>query len=406
VPPAVRWMLLRAFGPPDAPFAEGVDPAEALAAARRFEVSPRVAVRQGRARLAAELGADAAAAFQRDLTTAAAQGLRIEALLRTVAAVAAERSIPLVLLKFAALTATGVLAPGARTACDLDLLAPAERAAELQEALLARGFRSSGLPDAEHQLPALVHPAGGVLELHRLVLGVRPGGGGSATLPELERSGLLAPAPGLPGCSLPAREVLMAHALVHGIGQHGFWPDSYPLLRTLADLIDLGFQGEAAELPAQRAVELVARDVAREEAEAVRDLCRALVEGKAPTDEHGPAQTDTDGRGVLASPCSSVFVGARPCSLLLRHILAGRLDADYAASLRLSLFREQPSDRPPVVRMVRTALSAVFLSRAQIDAIYGRPGHPLGYLGRRLARPFDLLRRLWIYSSRSLRVKL
>src|SRR4051794_21923126 len=99
VPPEVRWMLLRAFGPPGAPCAEAVDPAGALAAARRFEVSPRVAARQGRARLAAELGIEAAAGFQRDLAAAAAQGLRIEALLREVAAVAAERQLPLVLLK-------------------------------------------------------------------------------------------------------------------------------------------------------------------------------------------------------------------------------------------------------------------------------------------------------------------
>jgi len=71
-------MLLRAFGPPGAPFSETVDAAAALAMARRFEVAPRVAARQGRARLAAELGGEAAVAWQRDLTAAAAQGLRIE----------------------------------------------------------------------------------------------------------------------------------------------------------------------------------------------------------------------------------------------------------------------------------------------------------------------------------------
>jgi len=373
-------MLLRAFGPPDAPFPEPVDPAGALEAARRFEVSPRVAARQERARLAAELGIEAAAGFQRDLTTSAAQGLRIEALLREVAAVAAEREIPLVLLKLAALQAAGVLTPGARTACDLDLLASAERTGELQAVLLARGFRSSGLPDSEHQLPALIHPAGGVLEVHRLMLGVRPDAGGSATIAALERSGLLVPASGLPGCFLPTRAAQMAHVLVHGIGQHGFWPDSYPLLRTLADLIDLGFHDEAAAPLAREAVRLVARDVSPTEAEAVRALCRALAAGEEPGEE-----------------------GA---AVLLRHILAGRLDADYAASLRLSLFRDQPSDRPPAVRVVRTALATIFLSRAQIDTIYGRPRHPLGYLGRRLARPFDLLRRLWNYGTRSLRLKL
>lgn len=370
-------MLLRAFGPPGAPFPEAVDAAGALAAARRFEVSPRVAARQGRARLAAELGPETAAAFQRDLTSAAGQELRLEALLREIAGVAAEREIPLVLLKFAALSAGGIVAPGARSACDLDVLVPPERAGELQEALASQGFRSSGLPESEHQLPALVHPAGGVVEVHRLMIGVRPEGGGSATVAALERAGLLDPAPGLPGCLLPVREAQMAHVLVHGIGQHGFWPASYPLLRMLGDLIDLGFHREPAL--AGRAAGLVARDVDSEEAEAVRDLCHALAGGAEP-----------GGHGAL----------------LLRHILAGRLDADYAAALRLSLFRDQPSDRPPVVRKVRTALAAVFLTRAQIDAIYGRPRHVLGYLGRRLARPFDLLRRLWSYGRRAHRAKM
>lgn len=381
-------MLLRAFGPPGAPFSEAVEPAGALAAARRFEVSPRVASRQGRARLAAELGAETAAGFQRDLTTAAAQGMRIESMLREVAAAAAEREIPLVLLKFAALEAGGTLAPGARTACDLDVMAPPERVEELQAALLAQGFRASGLPDSEHQLAAVLHPSGGVVEVHRLVPGVRPDGGGSATVATLARAGLLEPAPGLPGVSLPAREVQMAHTLVHGIGQHGFWPGSYPLLRMCGDLIDLGFHDESAAPLAQRAARLVERDVAPAEVAAVRDLCKALSAGEEPAGEEAAREE------------------REPGAILLRHILAGRLNADYASSLRLSLFRSQPSDRTPGVRVVRTALAAVFLSRAQIDAIYGRPRHPLGYLGRRLARPFDLLWRLWTYGARSLRLKM
>ena len=92
--------------------------------------------------------------------------------------------------------------------------------------------------------------------------------------------------------------------------------------------------------------------------------------------------------------------------MLLRHILAGRLDAEYEASLRLGFFRPQPSDRLPVVRFVRSVLGAVFLTRGQIDAIYGPPRRPLGYLGRRLARPFDLLRRLGRYSAHTVRLRL
>jgi hypothetical protein len=95
-----------------------------------------------------------------------------------------------------------------------------------------------------------------------------------------------------------------------------------------------------------------------------------------------------------------------PGAVLLRHILAGRLDEEYAASLRLGFFHPQPTDRRPVVRFARSVLGAVFLTRGQIDAIYGPPRHPLGYLGRRLARPFDLLRRLGRYSARTVRLRL
>ncbi|HEX3532567.1 MAG TPA: nucleotidyltransferase family protein [Thermoanaerobaculia bacterium] len=385
VPPEVRWMLLRAFGPPGAPFAEAFDSRDALVAARRFEVSSRIVSRQGRERLAGELEPAAAAGFQRDHAAAAAVGLRFLALAAEVAETAAALGLPLVLLKFAALEKAGFAALGARSACDLDILAPEERAAELQHALLALGWRLSGMPAMEHQLAPVEHPNGGVVEVHRVILGVRLDGGVSATVEALQRNGLLRPFPDLPGrCAAPAVEVLAAHALVHGLGQHGWWPASYSLLKTMADLIDLGFHTAGSPLAA-RAAELVERDVTAAEAAAARDLCAALAAG-------------IDGVGLLAAESGA--------AVLLRHILAGRLDAEYEASLRLGFFRPQPSDRLPVVRFARSVLGAVFLTRGQIDAIYGPPRHPLGYLGRRLARPFDLLRRLGRYSARTVRLRL
>jgi hypothetical protein len=229
-----------------------------------------------------------------------------------------------------------------------------------------------------------VHPHGGIVEVHRLVLGVRPAGGASATLGALAEHGLLRPAPHLPGsCSTPAPAVLAAHALVHGIGQHGYWPASYSLLKMIADLIDLGFHADA-EL-ARNAAALVAGDVTAGEAAAVRSLCAALAAG---ADLLAPG----------ADPSS-------PPALLLRHILAGRLDEEYAESLRLGFFRAQPSDRGPAERLLRSVLGAVFLTRVQIDAIYGPPRRPSGYLLRRLARPFDLLRRLVRYGARAVRLR-
>src|SRR5258706_348742 len=103
--------------------------------------------------------------------------------------------------------------------------------------------------------------------------------------------------------------------------------------------------------------------------------------------------------------------GDLPEATLLRHILAGRLDADYTGALRLGLFRPPPGDHGPVVRLVRAVWGAVALSDAQIDGIYGpagsngRPRSRLGYLGRRLARPFDLLLRLASYSTPWLKLR-
>jgi len=368
-------MLLRAFGPVESPFAESADPAAALALARRFEVSARIAARQGRERLARELGTETADGFARDRASAAAVTMRLMAAARRLAAWAAPLGVPVVLLKFAALEATGRLAPGSREACDVDALVPETQAGELWRALVAADYQASELPEPEHQLPTLADPEVGAVELHRLLPGVRVAGGSSATWEMLDRAGLLVPLPDFPGhCSAPAPEVLAAHAVVHGLGQHGFWPSSYSLLKMVADLIDLGTL-------TGRAIAWVARDVSADEAEAVRRLCSRLVAGEDPAGWQAPEET------------------------LLRHILAGRLDPGYERSLRLGLFRSQPSDRPRAVRLARAVLGTVLLSDAQIDAIYGPPANRLGYLGRRVARPFDLLLRLGRYGLKWMRVE-
>jgi hypothetical protein len=373
-------MLLRAFGPPGAPAPAAVDPAAALALARRFEAAARIAARQGRERLAAELGAEAAAGFARERRVAAAGSMRLMAAAGHVAALAAPRGIPLAFLKFAGLEGAGLLAAGSRGACDVDVLAPAGCCEELWRALAAAGWRGADHPGYEHQLPALSHPERGVVEVHRVVLGLRPEGGLSAGYGELAAGGLLAPLSDLPGrCSAPVPEAQAAHVLVHGLGQHGYFPSSYSLLKMVADLLDLQASGADALTP--RALSWVARDVSPAEAEAVRRLCTRLAAG-----EDAAAWEGTE-------------------EVLLRHILAGRLDPDYEQALRLGLFRPQPSDRAPAVRLARAVWDAVALSNGQVDAIYGPPRTRLGYLGRRLARPLDLLLRLGTYGARWLRLR-
>jgi hypothetical protein len=398
--PEARWMLLRAFGPPAAPVSVPVDAPAALALARRFEVSARIAARLGRERLAVELGAEVAAGFARDRAAAAAVSMRLMAaadevaVIATTAAIAANKpplAIPLTFLKLAGLEGAGLLAAGSRGACDLDVLAPAGWAEELWRALVAAGWQGAGVA-YEHQLPALAHPERGVIEVHRLVPGLRLGSNASATSAtweDLEREGLLLPLADLRGrCSMAVPEVQAAHALVHGLGQHGFTPSAYSLLKMMADLQDLG---DGALTP--RALAWVARDVPPAEAEAVRRLGARLAAGEDPAGWAAGAAGDS------------------PEATLLRHILAGRLDADYTSALRLGLFQPQPSDRGPIVRLARVVWGAVALSDAQIDGIYGsvgsagRPRSRLGYLGRRLARPFDLLLRLGTYGTRWLKLR-
>jgi hypothetical protein len=378
-------MLMRAFGPPGLPFDEPVDPRAVLTASRRFELSARIASRQGQVRLAGELGVEAAGMFQRDRLGATALGMRLLGLAREVAEVAAPLQIPLVFLKFVALDGAGLPVVGGRAAADVDVLVPASRARDLQNALTGRGFRPSGHPASEHQLPGLEHPAGGAVEVHRLMLGVRLDGNASATVEGLAKRGLLRPLDGLPGnCAVPALEAQAAHVLVHGVGQHGYWPASYSLFKMVGDLIDLGFAGpEPAPGLARRAYGWIARDLSSGETEAVWRLCDSLSAGGDPLDWD-----------PLAGE-----------SVLLRHILAGRLDPGYATSLRLGLFRAQPTDHSPAGKLARSVLGALFLTRRQIDSIYGQPRHPLGYWVRRLSRPFDLLWRLGTYGARALRVR-
>src|SRR3954451_1112145 len=139
--PEACWMLLRAFGPAGAAAPEAVDAAAALALARRFEVAARIAARQGRERLAGELGPEAAAGLARERAAAAAVAMRLMAAAGQIAAVAAPLGIPLAFLKLVALEGTGLLAAGSRGACDVDVLAPADRAEELWRALAVAGWQ-------------------------------------------------------------------------------------------------------------------------------------------------------------------------------------------------------------------------------------------------------------------------
>ncbi|HEV7670696.1 MAG TPA: nucleotidyltransferase family protein [Thermoanaerobaculia bacterium] len=373
--PDLSWLLARAFGPSAEPglALSPADAQRAIGLARRFGVAARIAARTERAVLSAELGA-AADDLSAERRAIAAGDLRLEAAIRAIAAAAADAAIPIGFLKYAALELSGALAPGSRGATDIDVLAPSGQEEALRDALVAADFAVCDSPGYEHQLAAQIHPRFGAVEVHRLILGVRlrgrSGDRRSATLDGLLEAGLAVPYPALPGAVyLPSPEVLAAHAAVHGLGQHGFEPSAYPALRTFADLIDLGWGGPGGRASAAHVAPWLAEDLSEEELGALVDLCAELAAGRARPD------------------------GDSASSLLLRHALAGQLDPGYAGALKLSLLAPRPSERSATRRKLSALAAALWPSAAQLDAIYGRPASPWGLLGRRLFRPFDLLRR-------------
>lgn len=380
--PELRWVLIRAFGPP-ARAAPPADGAAALAAARRLALAARIGAVHGRQALATEVGVEAAEGFHRSRIAAGFSELTVVALMRELAEVAAALELPLALVKFAALHVAGAITPGSRSAADLDALVPAAGADRLASALRERGFEPRPLWGQEHHVPTLFHPDRGAVELHLHLPGVSAPGtpepwrdGQFAGYRELATAGVLRSAPGLAGAvSIPTAEVLAAHALAHGIAQHGWAPAAYPPMRMLADLIDLGATGPAGGDLIAGAERWLTSSVSAEEAAAARTLCIALTAGDL------DALAELDG-----------------AARLLAHVVAGAFRDDYRRALKLHGTLSGLGERPSLRSALSRVREAVFLSRRQIDAIYGPTGSSLGYLRRRLLRPLDLAVRLLRYS--------
>jgi hypothetical protein len=361
-------VLASAFGPAATPLAP-VDGQSALRVATGLDLAARIASRCPRARLAAELGEAGAEELHRLRALCAAEGLRLLELGREVAGVAARAGIGLAWLKFAALEASGLEMLGRRSASDLDLLVAAQDAPALAAALLARRFTVGRLPAPSHHLRPLAHALLGALEIHTRIPGVRLDGRRSATWADLAGAGLLEPARDA-RATVPAREVLIAHALVHGVAQHARAPRGYPLWRVPADLLDLG-AGEAPALDGTPVARWVAGELAAADVDALLELVAALASGTALPDP--PA-----GRA----------------GLWLRHLVAGALDADYGRALRArAALATEPSDLPRPLRAAVAAYRTVVLTPAQVEAVYGPQRGRGAVMRRQLLRPFDLVRR-------------
>jgi hypothetical protein len=236
---------------------------------------------------------------------------------------------------------------------------------------------SAGFRDEPHQLPALHDALGRGLDLHVHVPDLRlERSPGPATFAALRGAGLLERT-GLPGeCFVPCPPVLTAHLVVHALTHHGFAPHAYPQFRLVGDLLDLGAAGDDGELT-RAALPFVEHDVTAEEMGAAVMLARRLGKGDAFLFERSSTVSSDE--------------------LLLRHLVAGVLDEDYHRALRWrghwARGRQAESAGGALAVPAREAWRALFVTDAQIDVIYGRPRSRFGYVARRLARPFDLVRR-------------
>jgi hypothetical protein len=328
--PTLRWVLTRAYAAQDTALTETEGEA-AVALAQSLSLAARIAALQPQARLTGELGPQAAGELKRLRAQVVAQELRLGAALRAVDAAAADLRIPYAPLKGQALVLGGFAPDGGRPAGDLDLLVPEGRLEALQAELQRREFTVAG-EGYEHQAPGLRHVDGGLVELHRVIPGVRLEPKRSVTYDSLAAAGLVGPPAGPMSfrprgdLRLPRRELLTAHALVHGIAQHGFAPAVFPGFIFFGDLIDLAFRGSGGRAALATIAPWIEREVSFEEAEAALDLATALAAGE---------MTFLKTSGAKRSRAR----------LLLDHFHAGVADPSYALGLKRRWLERPLSDK-------------------------------------------------------------
>jgi hypothetical protein len=350
--PELNWVLSRAFATISNPTT--VDGFSALALSERLDVAARIAARHERD-LAQELGPDAARqlAFRR-LETFAIERV-LGRLSDEVKEVAAARGISLILIKHAALRRAGLVQAGTRFARDLDVLVPRAQAQELQSALVERGFRGGPSATALH-LPTLTRGPGEAVEIHVLLWGLAVAGMPAAnglTAEALISGGLTTSMSD--GVQVPVRKVLATHAVVHGLVQHRTSPDGYPPMRAIADLVDIGVSGSAAE---SACCELLWRSRHRALLCAALRLAQSLKEG--PVCELAPQSDERQ---------------------LLSHLLAASGNDSYRSALRFErifeprelngiwrtiggAFRPQQPHGPTATHANRTTISALIAQSA------------------------------------------
>jgi len=366
----LNWVLARAFGPLDTTCEGRVDSTVLFDVADRLALATRIGARIPPDILSAEVGESVAAGFQRAYGDAAALDLASAGLCRQLAILGETLRLPVIVLKGAALRESGVTAPGSRQACDVDVLTLGSRLDDLHGALVSEGYRVSEMRGAEHELEALFHQSGLMVEIHRYLRGVRIAEERSATADDLLDNGLCRGShDDANGLLVPEPHVLLAHLLVHGIAQHGNAPWSYPLLRMVGDVKDLSLDNEGWSNFLDKGWPWIARDVSRNEATAVWEIGCRLRRGESP---------------------DAVIKGDDPAGLMLSHMVAGTLDEEYQRSLRLAHLVRPVAGTTVTRTLLRKMRTNLWLRRGEIDQIYGPQPNAARYMAMRLWRPLDL----------------
>lgn len=370
--PELLWVLHRAFGPLDLFPTGAVDGMRAVAVASKLSVASRIGCRAALLDLSPEVGSEAAMVLREAFHSDAARAVLLQAVAHEVLVVAAGLGVPCASLKFCALRARGVIELGSRAAGDVDVLVPEKDGRRLCRALVAAGCRQERGWAGNHQFSPLWHPSGVMVEVHRAVPGIRVGGRRhAASFADLCRVGLLRPEPALGASAfLPTQRFLVAHAVIHGVAQHGLAPQSYPLLRMVADVHDLGMTAGGWANVENGSPPLFAGAVSRRELAAAGAVCQHLRDGRA------AALFDPD--------------AASDAARLLRHMLAGSLDERYAAYLAARSALRAPIGESQASFVARRLVRLIVNTPLAIEKRHGRPTSVWGWVWRIVTRPLEL----------------
>jgi len=333
LPDEAQWPLLAAFSPSALRAPAHLDPSKILEWSHLLALRERIAAIHGSDALASALGPIPAEALMKNQRQTAGRSLLLIELARLIANSAGRLGTPIVLVKGIALLVADITPLGSRGIYDVDALIPRTKAQPLADDLVAQGLARATVHESSQHLPALIHPRMGVTEIHVSLREVHIDSKADACFEDLERQELLSVAPDPENALVPSADLLAAHALAHGIAQHGRSPQGYPFFRMVADLQDLASPGHGLRSVLENARPFISQSVSARELRAVLELEEHLRHGSIPTEGDGAA--------------------------LLRHTIGDYLYPDYRRSLKVGAFWSavQRRDWTKISRRIKHSLA-------------------------------------------------